>query len=127
MASGHGKSGDDILLGTDGGYKLIGGAGADLLDGGNGDDKLVGGSGGDILLDGNDKEACFQMALNASSAQSLRNLEKSLGANQADASESHIRGGEIGKWKHYYDAADVDFAERAPRRFGLSLEAFEIE
>ena len=84
-----------------------------------------------FAIDSSEKEACFQMALNASSAQSLRNLEKSLGASlgrdQADAGESHIRGGKIGKWKQCYDTADVDFAERALSGFGLSLAGFVIE
>lgn len=82
-------------------------------------------------IDDEEKKTCFQMALNASSAQSLRNLEKSLGTtlgrDQADAAETHIRGGEIGKWKQYYDDADVDFAEAALAEFGLSLDAFDIE
>ncbi|MFP6729110.1 MAG: sulfotransferase domain-containing protein [Alphaproteobacteria bacterium] len=82
-------------------------------------------------LDSDEAEACFQKALNSSSASSLRNLEKSLGASlgrdQSDAGESHIRGGKIGKWKQYYDEADVEFAEQALSAFGLSLDGFEIE
>ena len=78
-----------------------------------------------------DAETCFQKALNASSAESLRNLEKSLGSSlgrdQADAQETHIRGGEIGKWKQCYDAQDVAFAEQALGEFGLSLDGFIIE
>ena len=84
-----------------------------------------------FALDSDEKEACFKKALNSSSASSLRNLEKSLGTtlgrDQADAGESHIRGGEIGKWSQYYDAADVAFAEAALAAFDLSLDAFEIE
>ena len=84
-----------------------------------------------FALDSEEKEACFQKALNSSSASSLRNLEKSLGASlgrdQADAGESHIRGGEIGKWNRHYDKRDVDFAERALGAFDLSLDDFEIE
>ena len=82
-------------------------------------------------VDSDEKETCFQKALNASSAESLRNLEKSLGTSlgrdQADAGESHIRGGEIGKWSQYYDDTDVDFAKAALAEFELSLDAFEIE
>ena len=82
-------------------------------------------------LDGDEAEVCFQKALNSSSASSLRNLEKSLGASlgrdQTDARESHLRGGEIGKWRQHYDEADVEFAEQALGAFGLSLDDFEIE
>ena len=84
-----------------------------------------------FTVEGDEKETCFQKALNASSAESLRNLEKSLGStlgrDQADAGETHIRGGEIGKWKQCYDDTDVAFAEQALSGFGLSLEDFEIE
>ena len=84
-----------------------------------------------FAVDDEEKKACFQKALNASSAESLRNLEKtlgtSLGRDQADSGESHIRGGEIGKWKRCYNDKDVDFAERALNEFGLSLDAFEVD
>lgn len=81
-------------------------------------------------LDGEEKETAFQKALNSSTAESLRNLEKSLGTSlgrdQFDAGESHIRGGEIGKWSQYFDDSDVEFAEAALNEFELSLDAFEI-
>jgi hypothetical protein len=77
------------------------------------------------------KETAFQKALNASSAESLRNLEKSLGStlgrDQADHGETHIRGGEIGKWKQCFDDSDVAFAESTFNQFGLSLDDFDIE
>ncbi len=82
-------------------------------------------------IDSDKKEACFQMALNASAAESLRNLEKSLGASlgrdQADAGESHIRGGKIGKWRQYYDHTDIDYAKAVLAEFGLSLDAYQID
>ncbi len=82
-------------------------------------------------VDDEAKETAFQKALNASTAESLRNLEKSLGSthgrDQADAGETHIRGGEIGKWKQCFDDGDLAFAERALNEFGLSLDSFDIE
>ena len=47
-------------------------------------------------------KAAFKKALNAAKPDSLKNLEtalgSSLGRDQADAGESHLRGGEVGKW-----------------------------
>ncbi len=70
-------------------------------------------------------------ASNRPSAESLRNREKSIGASlgrdQAGRDETHLRGGEIGKWRQYYDEADVKFVEHALSEFGLSLTRFVID
>ena len=84
-----------------------------------------------ISLDDEAKEACFQKALNASSAESLKNLETAIGGplarDQSDRGESHMRGGEIGKWKIALDQDDIDFIDRRLREFGLSIENFVVE
>ena len=85
----------------------------------------------DFDVDTTLKEECFQKALNSSSVESLRNLEKSLGMSlgrdQADPAETHIRSGEIGKWRRYFDESDILFVETTLKKFGLDLAAFEID
>lgn len=76
------------------------------------------------------KRNAFRRALKASSPESLRNveaaLETSLGRDQTESSESHIRGGGIGKWQQYFDESDVGLVEETFREFGISLKDFEL-
>ena len=79
----------------------------------------------DLEVDRAKLERVFPKALNATTPQSLRNLEKaigsSLGRDQADAGESHLRGGEVGKWKGVLSEEDRRYVEERLRLFGLDL------
>ncbi len=76
------------------------------------------------------KQSAVQKALQSCSPESLRNIEtalqSSLARDQMKPGESHIRGGEIGKWKSVLSDADVDFAKAQLAEFGISLDDFEI-
>ncbi|MDX1402819.1 MAG: sulfotransferase domain-containing protein, partial [Kiloniellales bacterium] len=71
----------------------------------------------------------FGKALNATTAESLKNLERSIGAtlgrDQTRKNESHLRGGEIGKWREFLEQGDLDYAEEMLSSFGLSLSDFQ--
>ncbi len=67
----------------------------------------------------------IEKALNASKKESLKNLERvmgaSLGRDQAIPTESHLRGGEIGKWQTELTSEDLDLAKEEFARAGLNL------
>ena len=58
-------------------------------------------------------KVAFKKALNAAKPESLRNLETALGSglgrDQTDAGESHLRGGEVGKWTSQLSEEDLRF------------------
>lgn len=82
-------------------------------------------------VDDDNKKTCFRKALQSSSMTSLKNIEVAikgtLARDQSDKEESHMRGGEIGKWKDYYDQSDLDFVEARLDEFGLQLDSFVRE
>ena len=85
----------------------------------------------DLGLDRAVLEVPFKKALNATKAGSLKNLEKaigsSLGRDQTDVEESHLRGGEIGKWSSALDADDLQFVETRLNAYGLDLGQFHTK
>jgi hypothetical protein len=76
-------------------------------------------------------KAAFKKALNATKLGSLKNLEKalgsSLGRDQTDVEESHLRGGHIGKWKCQISQEDLRFIQARLNSFGLDLANFHTE
>ena len=75
----------------------------------------------------------FSKALQATRPETLRKVELKLGNTLAfdqcvDAKkESHMRGGEIGKWKMHFSDRMLEYAELQLRIFGLSLNNFQLE
>ncbi len=82
-------------------------------------------------IDTEEKWRCFRRAAKSTTIESLRNLETAiaapLGRDQGDPGESHMRGGEIGKWRNRLAQDDREFVETRLRDFGLSLQDFVIE
>ncbi len=80
---------------------------------------------------GGDLEGAFGKTLNATKPESLRNLERamgsSLGRDQRDAGESHLRGGQIGKWRGPLSDDDVAYVEERLESAGLSLAGFVLD
>lgn len=76
-------------------------------------------------------QAQMRKALNSCSPQSLKNIEQALGSSlardQAESSESHLRGGATGKWKQILDGEDKNFAADQFANFGISLDCFNLE
>lgn len=84
-----------------------------------------------FALDGEDKRTAFAKARNASKVESLKVLERAmpgaLARDQAAASETHMRGGEVGKWKDAISDADLALISARLAAFGLCLADFETE
>ncbi len=84
--------------------------------------------GHDIHNPSNQQKIVQAMAL--SSKDSIKKIERtighSIGGDQVDPSESHIRGGEIGKWKKHLNNDDLERIQERLVCFGLSLDAFDI-
>lgn len=76
-------------------------------------------------------DEAFAKSLNATTPQSLRNLERSLGTSlgrdQAEEGESHLRGGEVGKWRDLLSSEDRAFVEQRLEAFALDLASFRTE
>jgi hypothetical protein len=70
-------------------------------------------------------------ALALSCKDSIKRIEKTLGhslvGDQADPNESHVRGGEVGKWTKHLNNDDLDEIQKRLARFGLSLADFDVE
>ena len=83
--------------------------------------------GHDIRDISNQQKIAHAMAL--SSKDSIKKIERtighSIGSDQADANESHIRGGETGKWKKHLNNDDREEIQERLARFGLSLDDFD--
>ncbi len=77
------------------------------------------------------RKAAFKKALNAAKPGSLKNLEtalgSSLGRDQLDAGESHLRGGEVGKWTSQLSEEDLRFVGARLNAYGLDLAGFRTE
>ncbi len=71
------------------------------------------------------------LALIHSSRDSVRKMEKamghSIGADQTDPNESHVRDGVIGKWKKHLNNEDIKIVQQRLGCFGISLDEFDIE
>lgn len=82
-------------------------------------------------IDDENKHHCFARALESSSPESLKKietaLETTLARDQNEVEESHLRGGEIGKWKNYFNDSDLKFVDNSLRAFKLNLDLFTIE
>jgi hypothetical protein len=76
-------------------------------------------------------KVAFKKALNAAKPESLKNLEtalgSSLGRDQADTEESHLRGGEIGKWTSQLSEEDLRFVQARLNAYSLDLAGFRTE
>ena len=73
----------------------------------------------------------FAIALKLSSKDSVKEMEKigghSIGNDQSDPKESHMRGGAIGKWKKHLNNEDIKIVQQRLGCFGISLDEFDIE
>ena len=73
----------------------------------------------------------FAKALNATKPESLKNLERAMGAplgrDQETNSETHLRGGEIGKWESVLSRADIEHIRDRFTSFGISLDRFVLK
>ena len=71
-----------------------------------------------------------EMALLLSSKKSLKKIEKiighSLGEDQIDPNQSHIRDGSVGKWRTHLGKDDLAKIQERLERFGLSLTDFDV-
>lgn len=70
----------------------------------------------------------FNTALQLSSQNSLKNIEKQTGVSIAGVKgHSHIQDGSIGRWKQFLDEQDVKKVANKLEEYGLSLDNFQIE
>jgi hypothetical protein len=76
-----------------------------------------------------DELRCFDKAIDATTQPSLRQLELQLGhafAHPEVRNDSHMQGGEIGKWQRWLSEDTVQEVERRFNRFELSLRDFTL-
>ncbi len=82
-------------------------------------------------IDCTDRMACFERALRSCERDSLKNVEAALGAtlgrDQVGDNETHIRGGESGKWHHHFDDDDVEYARNRLAQFDINLGNFILQ
>ncbi|MBW1702365.1 MAG: sulfotransferase domain-containing protein [Deltaproteobacteria bacterium] len=82
-------------------------------------------------IDNEMKASAFQTALKLSRMDSMKKIEDkighSLGDDQADTNEKHVRDGKIGKWKTHFNNEDIARIEKRLNNFDLSLAQFDIE
>jgi Sulfotransferase domain len=75
-------------------------------------------------------QTAYKEALRLSSKDSMIKVEnslgRSLGDDQQDKRNRHIRDGSIGRWKEYLTDEDCDKIEERLQHFGLTLTQFEI-
>jgi len=70
----------------------------------------------------------FHYAVKITSIENMKKLEHYLGKTLADdqklppGKESHLRGGEIGKWKKVIDKDQIKYATKLFNKFGISLK-----
>ncbi len=74
-------------------------------------------------------ELAFQYALSKSSIGEMKSLEESLGRSlgndQTDQHERHVRDGAIGKWKSHYSEEALKLIKARFAEYGISLESFD--
>ena len=82
-----------------------------------------------VALDDERARAAFAKARNASKIESLKVLEQAmpgaLARDQSAAGETHMRGGEVGKWKAALSDRDLDLISDRLAKFDLRLADFE--
>jgi hypothetical protein len=81
----------------------------------------------DVATD--DELRYFDKALDATTPKSLRQVELQLGhafAHPEIRNDSHMQGGEIGKWRRWLSEDTVQEVERRFNRFELSLQDFVL-
>ena len=69
----------------------------------------------------------FLRALWATTPQAMRMLERKQGHAFGDSNaknDSHLHGGEVGKWRRWLDDTTVQYAQRDFEALGLSLQDF---
>ncbi len=76
--------------------------------------------------------AAIDKALVSSEPESLRNVEKAMGTTlgndqDGEAGETHIRGGQIGKWRDHLTQDDIDFVRDRLATFDIGLDEFIFE
>jgi hypothetical protein len=85
----------------------------------------------DFDLNKDNRENLFKKALSFVSMESLRTLELKTGNTLAKDQkvsakhESHMRGGQIGKWQNYFTQNDLMEIEKLFNSFKLSLNDFD--
>ncbi len=78
-------------------------------------------------------DAAFRKALASTTPEAMRRLELHLGQTLARdqklpaSQESHMRGGETGKWRKHFSDALLKQAEEELQRFDLSLKHFILD
>jgi hypothetical protein len=108
-----GGSDDDVLCGLGGDDTLNGGSGADVLDGGAGNDVLLGGSGNDALEGG----AGTDHLSGGSGDDSLKNGEENEPGSGADTVLSDpLRGTGVGRHRRHIDGDRSDRTGRPDHR-----------
>ena len=119
MASGPGETAADNILMMP--YERL------LRDGDNSYTRILEFLG--FALDDDRARAAFAKARNASKMESLRVLEQAmpgaLARDQSAADETHMRGGEVGKWKAALDDGDLALISDRLAQFGIGLADFE--
>ena len=74
-------------------------------------------------------QKAFEEALRLSSKDSMKKIEnslgRSLGNDQKNRRDRHVRDSRIGKWKDYLSAEDCNKIEERLQQFGLTLTQFE--
>ena len=82
-----------------------------------------------FALDDDRARAAFAKARNASKVESLKVLEQAmpgaLARDQSAAGETHMRGGEIGKWQTALGDRDLELISARLAQFDLCLDSFE--
>ena len=73
----------------------------------------------------------LERAVLLTESDNLKKIEKkvgrALGGDLTDSNESHIRGGEVGKWEKHLSAKTVSLVEKRLKEFDLSLNDFILK
>jgi hypothetical protein len=81
----------------------------------------------DVATD--DERRCFDKAIEATTQTSMRRLESQLGhafGHPEIRNDSHMQGGDIGKWQRWLSEDTVQEIEQRFNRFELSLKDFAL-
>jgi len=74
---------------------------------------------------------CFQEALQLVSRDSMKNIEnnmgRSLGDDQANPNERHVRDGRTGKWREHFNDEVLKEIEQRLAHFDMSLSQFDLD
>jgi len=73
---------------------------------------------------------CFLKTLQLVSRDSMKNsedrMDRSLGGDQTDTDERHVRDGRTGKWREHFDDEVLKEVEKRLANFNLSLSHFNL-